>query len=157
MINLLPEGKFYTSKLKQFADDNFKFDENGRKLSKWVENTMGKGKVACYEQFLLFPQCFQKACFPGASKGVGVREWVKPHLDLTSLIHILFQDEVELRHVVKSLSGDSEKTSMDVEAFQRLLVTARSVAVARPGNLVKFAEKEASDNEKDGINFCGVF
>ena len=29
---------------------------------------MGKGEIACYEQFLLFPQCFQKACFPGASK-----------------------------------------------------------------------------------------
>ena len=31
----------------------------------------------CYEQFLLFPQCFHKACFPGASKGVIVWEWVK--------------------------------------------------------------------------------
>ena len=30
-----------------------------------------------YKQFLLFPQCFQKACFPGASKGVIVWEWVK--------------------------------------------------------------------------------
>ena len=37
---------------------------------------MGKGKIAHYEQFLLFPQCFQKACFPGASKGVIVWEWV---------------------------------------------------------------------------------
>ena len=26
-----------SSKLKEFADDNFKFDENGRKLSKRVE------------------------------------------------------------------------------------------------------------------------
>ena len=56
--------------------DNFKFDENGRKLSKQVENTVGKGEIAHYEQFLLFPQCFQKACFPGASKGVIVWEWV---------------------------------------------------------------------------------
>ena len=38
---------------------------------------MGKGEIARYEQFLLFPQCFQKACFPGASKGVIVWEWVK--------------------------------------------------------------------------------
>ena len=56
---------------------NFKFDENGRNLSKWVENTVGKGEIARYEQFLLFPQCFQKAFFPGASKGVIVWEWVK--------------------------------------------------------------------------------
>ena len=27
-----------------------------------VENTVGKGEIARYEQFLLFPQCFQKAC-----------------------------------------------------------------------------------------------
>ena len=65
------------SKLKEFADDNLKFDENGSKLSKWVENIVGKGQIACYEQFLLFPQCFQIACFPGASKGVIVWEWVK--------------------------------------------------------------------------------
>ena len=44
------------SKLKEFADDNFKFDENGRKLSKRVENTVGKGEIAHYEQFLLFQQ-----------------------------------------------------------------------------------------------------
>ena len=58
----------------------FQFDENGRKLSKWVENTVGKGEIARYEQFLLFPQCFQKACFPGASKGVIVWEWVNEYL-----------------------------------------------------------------------------
>ena len=66
-----------SSKLKELADDNFKFDENGRKLYYRVENTVGKGEIARDEQFLLFPQCFQKACFPGASKGVIVWEWVK--------------------------------------------------------------------------------
>ena len=55
--------------------------KNGRKLSKQVENTVGKEEIARYEQFFLFPQCFQKACFPGASKGVIVWEWVNslPH------------------------------------------------------------------------------
>ena len=65
-----------SSKLKELADDNFKFHENGTKLSKRVENTVGKGEIAHYEQFL-FPQCFQKACFRGASKGVIVWKWVK--------------------------------------------------------------------------------
>ena len=51
-----------SSKLQEFADDNFKFDENGRKFSKRVENTVGKGEIARYEQFLIFPQCFQKTC-----------------------------------------------------------------------------------------------
>ena len=49
-----------SSKLKQFADDNFKFYENGRKFSESTENTVGNGEIARYEQFLLFPQCFQK-------------------------------------------------------------------------------------------------
>ena len=72
------------SKLKQFADDNFKFDENSRKFSKRVENTVGKGEIARYEQFLLFPQSFQKAYFPGASKGVVVWEWLKlTHYQMT--------------------------------------------------------------------------
>ena len=50
----------HSSKPKKFADDNFKFNENGRKLSKWVENTLRKGKITRYEQFLLFSWCFQK-------------------------------------------------------------------------------------------------
>ena len=48
--------------MKEFADDNFKFDENGKKFSKRLENTVGKGEIAHYEQFLLFSQCFQKTC-----------------------------------------------------------------------------------------------
>ena len=51
-----------SSKLKELADDNFKFDENGWKFSKHLENTVGKGEIARYEQFLLFPQCFQRTC-----------------------------------------------------------------------------------------------
>ena len=49
-----------SSKLKELVDDNFKFDENGRKFSKWVQNTVGKKEIARYEQFLLFPHGFQK-------------------------------------------------------------------------------------------------
>ena len=77
-VNPLPDDKILdSSKLKQSADDNFEFDENTRKLSQRVENTVGKGEIARYEQFVLFPLCFHKACFPGASKGVIVWEWVK--------------------------------------------------------------------------------
>ena len=47
--------------MKQFANDNLEFNENGRKLSNRVVNTEGTGKIARYEQFLLFP-VFQKAC-----------------------------------------------------------------------------------------------
>ena len=44
------------------SDDNSKLDENVRKFSKRVENTVGKGEIARYDRFLLFPQCFQKTC-----------------------------------------------------------------------------------------------
>ena len=58
-----PNGKFLdSSKLKEIADDNFALDENGRKFSKRLENSVGKGEIACHEQFLLFSQCFQKTC-----------------------------------------------------------------------------------------------
>ena len=50
------------SKLKAFAEDDFTFDENGTKFEKLVENTVEKGEIARHEQFLLFPQCFQKTC-----------------------------------------------------------------------------------------------
>ena len=49
-----------SSKLEEFADGNFKFDKNVGNFSEMVENTVGKGEIAGYEQFLLFPQCFQK-------------------------------------------------------------------------------------------------
>ena len=43
--------------MKEFADDNLKFDENGKKFSKRVENTVGKGEIARHEQF---PTVFSK-------------------------------------------------------------------------------------------------
>ena len=51
-----------STKLKEFADDNSEFDENCRNFSKPEENTVGKGEIARYEQFLLFPQCFNETC-----------------------------------------------------------------------------------------------
>ena len=59
-------------KLKEFAEDNIRFLENGRKFSKWVENT-GKSRNCSSREFLLFPQCFQK------KKKWLLLEWVKQH------------------------------------------------------------------------------
>ena len=33
-------------KLKEYADNNFEFDDSGRMLSKKEENTVGKGEIA---------------------------------------------------------------------------------------------------------------
>ena len=40
---------------------------NGVQLSDLVENIVGKEEIARYEQFLLFPQCFQKLSVIDAS------------------------------------------------------------------------------------------
>ena len=37
-----------------------------------VENIVAKGETACYEQFLLLPQCFQKSSAAEASESVSV-------------------------------------------------------------------------------------
>ena len=48
-----------SSKLIEFADNNFRLKQNSRKFTKWMENTVEKGEIARHKQFLLFPQCFQ--------------------------------------------------------------------------------------------------
>ena len=64
MIVFVPETleKNVVGKAENTIYDNVKFVENGIKLSKWVENTVGKREIAQYEHFLLFPQSFQKTC-----------------------------------------------------------------------------------------------
>ena len=60
LLNPSPKRQILdSSKLKEFVNDNLNFDENGGKFSKRVKNTVGKGEIARYEQFLLFPWCFQ--------------------------------------------------------------------------------------------------
>ena len=59
-VNSSRNDKYFDwSKFKEFADNNFEFDERGGKLSKWVE-TLGKGELVHYKQVLLFPWYFEK-------------------------------------------------------------------------------------------------
>ena len=52
-----------SSKLKEFADDKFKFDENGIKFSEWIENTVGKGENCSLRAISPFPTVFSKDLF----------------------------------------------------------------------------------------------
>ena len=54
--------------MKEFTDHNFEFEENGKKLSKQVENTVGKGEIARYEQFLLSHSVFKRLVSQGRQK-----------------------------------------------------------------------------------------
>ena len=83
-------------------------------LSKWVGNTFGKGEIAHYEQFLLFPKCFQKACFPGPSKGVIVWEWVKDLVTIKSLQH---NSRVLMTHRERPIENMWEKEKMSVTSI----------------------------------------
>ncbi|CAL1532573.1 unnamed protein product [Lymnaea stagnalis] len=74
-------------------------------------------------------------------------------LHTKSLLASLFQtktayhnhkDEALLKNVMSCLisTASTDVPDMDVETFQHMLVTARSVSVCRPMNLVKFAETQ---------------
>ena len=67
-LNLSRTTIFSLFQLQEFVDDNLKFDENGGKFSERVQNTVGKVDIARYEQFLLFPRCFQKTCTADTQK-----------------------------------------------------------------------------------------
>ncbi|XP_064650064.1 E3 ubiquitin-protein ligase UBR4-like isoform X3 [Lineus longissimus] len=54
------------------------------------------------------------------------------------------KDQAQLCHVVQCLCQAREGKVMDPENYQRLVVTTRSVAVARASNLVRFAERDGS-------------
>ena len=102
-INPFPNNKILdSSKLKEFAEDNFKFDEKGTKFSEWFENTVGKGEIARYEQFLLFPQCFQKTCTAETWKPGLVWERVKSDplcplgLDNHNMVDLFLFSEVNM-------------------------------------------------------------
>ena len=67
LFKSLPNDKILDwSKLKAFADD--KCDKKLKIVLGRVENIVGKGENACYQHFLLFPQCFQKAYFSRSFK-----------------------------------------------------------------------------------------
>ena len=68
-ISSLPNDNFLElTKFKAFADDNSNVAKMVIFVCDRVENIVGKGENAGYQHFLLFPQCLQKASFPGSLK-----------------------------------------------------------------------------------------
>ena len=47
-LTLSQTKNFRLFQTERVADDNCKFDENCDKFSKWVENPVEKGEIACY-------------------------------------------------------------------------------------------------------------
>ena len=73
-----------SSKQKEFADDDSKFDENDKKISEQVENTVGKREIAHYEQLLLFPQHFEEFVLQTCkNKGLFIGNGLKEEIQIT--------------------------------------------------------------------------
>ena len=67
--NSLPNDKILDrSKLKTFTDDNIKVLKMMIFVFDKAENIVEKGENAGNQHFLLFPQCFQRAFYPGSLK-----------------------------------------------------------------------------------------
>ena len=119
------------SKLDKFAGDNFKFNENGRKFLKWVENTVGKGESALNEQFLPFQQCFLKDLYcrcieTRACLGKGEHEnltfYSQTNL-VTSLILGIKAHLIDTHLVVpRSRSSVKVKIKHHVHVFKRMAI-----------------------------------
>ena len=60
LLTFSQRANFRIFQTEGLCRQQFKFDENGEKFFKQVENTVGIGEIARFEQFLLFPQCFHK-------------------------------------------------------------------------------------------------
>ena len=48
-----------------FADEKIKMTQSLKFVFRWVEITVGNSENAAYQNFLVFPQCFQKSSFLG--------------------------------------------------------------------------------------------
>ena len=79
-LTLYRTTKFYTGRnLTYYQTTSFRLFQTERVCRQQFQIRRKWQKVIQMgrKQFVLFPQCFQKACFPGVSKGVIVWEWVK--------------------------------------------------------------------------------
>ena len=66
ILNSLPNDKILNwIKLIAFADDKLNSAEKLKFVLERIENSVGTGENACYQHFLLLPQCFQKASDTG--------------------------------------------------------------------------------------------
>ena len=61
-LTLSQTTNFRLFQIGRICRRHFQFDENRRGFSKRVENSVGKGEISRYDQFLFFQDCFQKAC-----------------------------------------------------------------------------------------------
>ena len=88
-VNRLPQQQILdSSKLKEFADDNFKFDENGRKLSKRVKALWEKEKLLVMSNFSFSHSVFKRLVSQGCQKMSLCGKGLMKLLDCITLLDI---------------------------------------------------------------------
>ena len=109
-LELFPKRQMLdSSKLKEFADDNFIFDENGREFSKRIDNTVGEKKeLLVATNFSFFHSVFKRIFLQTRKNkrflGKGLTKY-----EVCSLIHGVFSQlgfffRRKLRDVVATAS-----------------------------------------------------
>ena len=68
-----------------------------------VENSLTKGEIARYEQFLLLSECFQKASASEVSENVFMWEKVKADVSDISILGIWFSEEMNQTNQYNSI------------------------------------------------------
>ena len=81
--------------MKEFADDNLKFDENSRKFSKWVGNTVEKEKLHVTNNFSysysVFRRLILQTCEDQVLFGKGLKN-ITRNYEKYILLHVLHVD-----------------------------------------------------------------
>ena len=76
-LTLSQTSTFRLIQIEDFANNNFKSDENGRRFSKWVENTAGKGEIVVTHNLSFPPSVFERHVLHTCKKQRLVWERVK--------------------------------------------------------------------------------
>ncbi len=99
----------------------------------------------------------QLATLPACSQVEHLSRCVLAALFPAKSAYAAHRDAVLLRNAAAELDGSTDGGCGGVEHFHCLLLTARSVAVSRPANLIRFAEEreELSIQDNDGIRLRG--
>ena len=84
--------------MTEFADDNCRFDENGRKLSKREENTVGKGEILVTSNFSFSHSVFERLVSQGRQKVSLCGNGLKSLANIAVVVVVMYdinQDQTE--------------------------------------------------------------
>ena len=88
-LTLSQTTNFRLFQMLRLCRQQFQIGRKWQNVIKKGRNTVGKGEIAGYKQFLLFPQCFQKTCSTDTSKQRLV--WERVNSQISVVVCSLFE------------------------------------------------------------------